>query len=307
MYQVRYAVIYHTNNDWLRYLQDNKLTDWANFWTGRQNILRLEEGMPFFFKLDTQVIAGYGTFKEQRTESIGQAWQAYGVHNGVANKAEFLSRVGSALRIQSANDDSQITSIVLTDLIFFPSPPTLTSVGVKPFQTVRYIDENTTVRILGTNLQTNASTSQLEPTVPGEPTSQAMVNTRPYQAVFRRKLIETYNGRCAICGMDEPTLLYASHIIPHRDAVRLNRAKNLDNAILLCSIHNDLLDKGFITIELTRSGTYQILISNRLSSSSNPASQRIVNELRTANFSPPSQYPPSRFSLRFHKRNIFKR
>jgi hypothetical protein len=64
MYQVRYAVIYHTNNDWLRYLHDNKLTDWANFWTGRQNILRLEEGMPFFFKLDTQVIAGYGTFKE---------------------------------------------------------------------------------------------------------------------------------------------------------------------------------------------------------------------------------------------------
>jgi predicted restriction endonuclease len=307
MPQVRYAVIHHTNTDWLRYLRDNTINDWANFWTGRQNILRLEEGMPFFFKLDTQVIAGYGTYKEQRRESIVQAWQAYGVHNGVANKTEFLSRAGSALRIRSANDNSLITSIVLTDLIFFSSPPTLTSVGVKAFQTVRYIDEDTAVRILETNLKTNASTSQVEPTAPGAPISRTMVNSRPYQAFLRYLLMKTYNGRCAICGMDEPTLLYASHIIPHRDAVRLDLARNLDNAILLCSLHNDLLDKGFITIELTQSGAYRILISNRLSSSSNPASQRIVSELRAAHFSPPSQYPPSQFSLRFHKSKIFER
>jgi HNH endonuclease len=305
MPQVRYAVVYHTNTDWLKYLQRNKLDDWANFWTGRQTTLRLVEGMPFFFKLETQLIAGYGTYKEQRTETMGRAWQAYGEHNGVPSKVDFLNRAGSSLRIPSPNDNSPIRSIVLTDLVFFQTAPTLTSVGLSAFQTMRYIDEDTAVRIVGTNLRTDASTSQVSATAPGAQTSRTMVNSRPYQSYLRKKLLATYDNKCAICGVDEPVLLYASHIIPHHDAIKLNRARNLDNAILLCSLHNDLLDKGFITLRSTRGGRYQIILSKRLFSSSNPEFQRVVVSLRTNSFLPPSLYPPSEFSLRFHRQKVF--
>jgi len=74
-------------------------------------------------------------------------------------------------------------------------------------------------------------------------------------------LLEYWEGRCAITGLDIPTLLCASHIKPwaecRTDAERLD----IFNGLLLAPHFDALFDKGFITV--TDAG--EIDISPRLS------------------------------------------
>ena len=68
------------------------------------------------------------------------------------------------------------------------------------------------------------------------------------QDVFRRGLLEFWDGRCAITGLAIPDLLLASHIRPwsncDSDAERLD----VFNGLLLSPHLDALFDKGFITV-----------------------------------------------------------
>ena len=78
--------------------------------------------------------------------------------------------------------------------------------------------------------------------------------------IFRRGLLEYWDGRCAITGLDVPELLRASHIKPwatcDTDAERLD----IFNGLLLAPHLDAALDAGFITI--AQDGT--VLVSNTL-------------------------------------------
>jgi hypothetical protein len=144
----RYAVIYHTELQWYYFLKMKGLTDKVNFWTSRKNTLKLQSGMPFFFKLSTQRIAGYGIFIEQKQQTIEEAWEDYGIRNGVGDIDDFLARTNRTLHKISPEKTIRITSLVLENIVFFKEPPDINKFGISPFQVVRYINSYTANSII---------------------------------------------------------------------------------------------------------------------------------------------------------------
>ena len=78
--------------------------------------------------------------------------------------------------------------------------------------------------------------------------AERVVVQRVGQNIFRRGLLEYWDGRCAITGLDVPDLLRASHIKPwancDTDAERLD----VFNGLLLAPHLDAAFDSGFITI-----------------------------------------------------------
>lgn len=73
----------------------------------------------------------------------------------------------------------------------------------------------------------------------------AEVVQRRGQAIFKKKLLED-SAQCAICDIDEPTLLIASHIKPWKYSSNFERLDKY-NGLLLCPNHDKLFDLGLIT------------------------------------------------------------
>jgi len=70
---------------------------------------------------------------------------------------------------------------------------------------------------------------------------------RKNQNYFRKMLLVSYDGKCALTNINQPELLIASHIKPWA----VDKETRLDprNGILLNALHDRAFDKGFITFE----------------------------------------------------------
>ena len=84
----------------------------------------------------------------------------------------------------------------------------------------------------------------------------AIIQSRIGQGVFRKSLINKYNGRCIITRIDLPELLVASHIKPWAASSNKERL-DVNNGLLLSATYDRLFDKGLITFN--RNG--EILLS----------------------------------------------
>lgn len=88
----------------------------------------------------------------------------------------------------------------------------------------------------------------------------AIVKSRVGQGLFRKKLLDKYNGTCIVTGISVKRLLVASHIKPW--AVSDNEERLSDeNGLLLSPTYDKLFDYGLITF--TDQG--KILVSSQLS------------------------------------------
>lgn len=97
--------------------------------------------------------------------------------------------------------------------------------------------------------------------------AERLVVARVGQDVFRRGLMEYWDGRCAITGLAVPELLRASHIKPWADCDRDAERLDVFNGLLLGPHLDAAFDAGFITVR--ENGV--VLISDLL-----PASARDV-------------------------------
>lgn len=106
---------------------------------------------------------------------------------------------------------------------------------------------------------------------------ERLVVQRVGQDIFRRGLIEYWEGRCAITGLNIVTLLRASHSKPWADCEHDAERLDVFNGFLL-AIHLDaLFDKGYITITdtaaiefsttLPESAIVQLGLNHRISAS----------------------------------------
>lgn len=70
---------------------------------------------------------------------------------------------------------------------------------------------------------------------------------QPYrrQGKFRKEVLKAYNNTCAMCGINEPGILRAAHIIPVADG----GSDDIKNGICLCVNHEVAFDKGLIKIK----------------------------------------------------------
>lgn len=65
---------------------------------------------------------------------------------------------------------------------------------------------------------------------------------------FRRSLLPLWEHKCALCGIDLPELLRASHAKPWKDSTNEERLDPY-NGVLLCCNHDALYDNGLIAFD----------------------------------------------------------
>ena len=97
--------------------------------------------------------------------------------------------------------------------------------------------------------------------------AERLVVQRVGQDIFRRGLLEYWDGRCAITGLGVPELLRASHIKPWADCDTDAERLDVFNGLLLAPHLDAAFDSGFITIEEDGS----VLLSDALQSSARSA------------------------------------
>ena len=97
--------------------------------------------------------------------------------------------------------------------------------------------------------------------------AERLVVQRVGQDIFRRGLLEYWDGRCAITGLDVPDLLRASHIKPWADCDTDTERLDIFNGLLLAPHLDAAFDAGFLTI--TGDGT--VLLSDALPSGARSA------------------------------------
>ena len=76
----------------------------------------------------------------------------------------------------------------------------------------------------------------------------AIIQSRIGQGAFRKALIDKYNGRCIITGINHPDLLVASHIKPWAASSNKERL-DVNNGLLLSATYDRLFDRGLITFD----------------------------------------------------------
>ncbi len=124
---------------------------------------------------------------------------------------------------------------------------------------------------------------------------EAIIKARIGQGVFRQRLMDKYNSKCIITGINETNLLVASHIKPWRSANNYERISG-ENGLLLSPLYDKLFDLGFITF----SDNMQILVSTRLSEENVKLINIDCNKVFIDN--PSTELCEN---MRYHRKNIF--
>lgn len=84
--------------------------------------------------------------------------------------------------------------------------------------------------------------------LPKNTEAERLVVQRIGQRIFRDRLIDYWEGRCAITGLAVPELLRASHIKPWADCETDAERLDVFNGILLAPHLDAAFDRGFITL-----------------------------------------------------------
>ena len=131
---------------------------------------------------------------------------------------------------------------------------------------------------------------------------QTVVKQRVNQSVFRSMILNYYDNRCAITGINIPELLIASHIIPW--AKNQKERLNPENGICLSALYDKAFDHGYISFD----NQYRVLLSEKL--------KNYKHEVYySKHFSPiegqtiylPEYHQPNKLFLEWHRDCIFNK
>ncbi|MBL4870444.1 MAG: HNH endonuclease [Robiginitomaculum sp.] len=120
--------------------------------------------------------------------------------------------------------------------------------------------------------------------------------SRRHQDFFRRMLISTYGGKCALTSIAQPELLIASHIKPW--SVDKKARLNPRNGILLNALHDRAFDKGLISF----SDNMDLLISKNFN-----FSEIAKPFFENSKFNSPEKFHPDPIFLQYHREVIFEK
>jgi len=144
---------------------------------------------------------------------------------------------------------------------------------------------------------------QLIPAIPkGETESIRTVRMRRVQSFFRKSLLVSYRGCCALTGLNVPELLISSHIIPWSK----NKARRADptNGILLNVLYDKLFDKGLITFD----DDFKVIVSECLHYDSKVNKKfQSVFEIEGLQLNLPDRFHPDISAINYRRQNIFQK
>jgi len=126
------------------------------------------------------------------------------------------------------------------------------------------------------------------------------VTVRLSQAFFRRSVLASYGAICCMCGIDQPTLLVASHIIPWA----INEVARPDpcNGLCLCALHDRAFDCGMVMVHPS---DLTLHFKDKLLSSTNPAVRLYLASLENQRIRLPSRFMPNPEYLAWHADNVY--
>lgn len=127
-----------------------------------------------------------------------------------------------------------------------------------------------------------------------------MMKFRRHQRFFRQQVFSTYDGRCAVTGLDVPELLVASHIIPW--AEDSSRRTDPTNGLLLNALFDRAFDVGLITFDESRRVVCSKALKTRAAKKS-----RLILRYEGARLRAPWRAPADDDALRWHRENCFDR
>lgn len=131
-------------------------------------------------------------------------------------------------------------------------------------------------------------------------TKERLVKTRVNQHIFREMVLANYGHRCAITGINIPSLLVASHIVPW--SANEKERLNPENGLCLSSLYDRAFDQGLIGI----TPDLEIRLSERLKAKSKePYYKSQFENLNGTKLREPQRYFPRREFLAWHWKNIF--
>jgi hypothetical protein len=123
------------------------------------------------------------------------------------------------------------------------------------------------------------------------------INVRQKQSVFRKNVLENFQGGCCISALTEPNLLRASHIVPwsHRVESRLDPS----NGLCLSVAYDHLFDQGFIGF----TESLRVIVTPEHKEFSAPL-QRILKDIDSKQASLPKVHAVSKEYLCYHREKI---
>lgn len=136
----------------------------------------------------------------------------------------------------------------------------------------------------------------------GPTETKALVRVRRGQQFFRQTILNMYDVRCCISGIDVPRLLVASHIIPWSREPGLRLSPR--NGLCLSSLHDAAFDDGLITLDKD----YAVVLSPQLK-------RYLPSSALEQNFErfegQPIEFPnklaePDPGFIAYHRENIFR-
>lgn len=126
------------------------------------------------------------------------------------------------------------------------------------------------------------------------------VKTRVNQNIFRQIIVSNYSHKCAITGIDIPSLLVASHIIPW--AKNENERLNPENGISINYLHDRAFEKGYIAI----TDDYKIRVSSKLKKKKDDdVYAGFFLKFENQKITLPQRHLPDKKFLDFHYQTVF--
>ena len=153
------------------------------------------------------------------------------------------------------------------------------------------VDEEQLEFAIGTVRRTERNTF-----IPMIAETEAEVKTkiRLGQQKFRKGLMPLWGYKCALCKIELPALLRASHSKPWKDSTDFERVDPY-NGVLLCCNHDALYDEGFIAFD----GQGRLHISSQI-----PEEDYEKYGIHSLMKIP--RYEENKLYFKWHKRNLFK-
>lgn len=130
---------------------------------------------------------------------------------------------------------------------------------------------------------------------------ESLVKVRVNQSFFRQAVLSSYGGKCCITGLNIPSLLVASHIVPWSKD-KDNRT-NPKNGLCLNSLHDKAFDDGLLTITTD----FNVKLSKHLNDLG-PSSviESYFNSFEGKKISLPNRFQPDKDFLLFHNKEVFQ-
>jgi putative restriction endonuclease len=269
----------NTDRMWFDFLASRAVegrVDEVNFWSPRATrpLKRMSPGAPVFFRLKSpaNAVAGYGFFAHFSVLGLQEAWDCFDWKNGDPDVIGFLLRIGRYRGVDLLDaraPQAPIGCTVLRDARFWPRSdwmpwgegqgwPRNVVQGRTEDDPVRARELLDRVTRDSMHIATLAEWADGYELVAADQRrfAETRLMVREGQGSFRSRLIDAYQGRCAITGEHTVPVLDAAHIQPYLGP----QSNHVQNGILLTKEFHALFDRGYVTI----TPEYVVRVSPRL-------------------------------------------